>query len=282
MNAAANAALGTTTEIWEENRVLALLNYAAISLGVLIALWGSPRIARRLEALGASTQFRGVGSVRGPLVAAVATAVAFASVAYVRDGWGAALLRGVTWLLIGVALWTLLWVYASLQLGLHRLGREHLVKDTVNVDPLLGLRPFGHVAFMGLWMLLAWLAPVVLTGLPDVPGAILGLAILGASLGLFFLSLYRLHGQMVEVKRTELAIARDLYARAYEPVRTAPTLAVLEEQRGLLGAADALEKRANAIHDWPIDEGTFARVLTITTSVVAITIARLILDPLGL
>jgi hypothetical protein len=282
MNAAANAALGTTTEIWEENRVLALLNYAAISLGVLIALWGSPRIARRLEALGASTQFRGVGSVRGPLVAAVATAVAFASVAYVRDGWGAALLRGVTWLLIGVALWTLLWVYASLQLGLHRLGREHLVKDTVNVDPLLGLRPLGHVAFMGLWMLLAWLAPVVLTGLPDVPGAILGLAILGASLGLFFLSLYRLHGQMVEVKRTELAIARDLYAQAYEPVRTAPTLAVLEEQRGLLGAADALEKRANAIHDWPIDEGTFARVLTITTSVVAITIARLILDPLGL
>jgi hypothetical protein len=50
----------------------------------------------------------------------------------------------------------------------------------------------------------------------------------------------------------------------------------------VLAAADALEKRAHAIHDWPIDEGTFARVLTITTSVIGITIARLILDPFGL
>ncbi len=50
----------------------------------------------------------------------------------------------------------------------------------------------------------------------------------------------------------------------------------------LLGAAEALEQRALAIHEWPIDEGTLARVLTITTSVIAMTVARLILDPLGL
>jgi hypothetical protein len=43
-----------------------------------------------------------------------------------------------------------------------------------------------------------------------------------------------------------------------------------------------LEKRAKAIHDWPIDEGTVARVLTIATSAVAITIGRLILGPFGL
>jgi hypothetical protein len=53
-------------------------------------------------------------------------------------------------------------------------------------------------------------------------------------------------------------------------------------QHRLLGAADALEKRARAIHDWPIDEGILARVITIATSVIGITIARLILDPLGL
>jgi hypothetical protein len=39
---------------------------------------------------------------------------------------------------------------------------------------------------------------------------------------------------------------------------------------------------AHAIHDWPIAVGTIARVITITASVTAITIARLILDPLGL
>jgi hypothetical protein len=49
-----------------------------------------------------------------------------------------------------------------------------------------------------------------------------------------------------------------------------------------LGAAEALEKRAREIHGWPIDEGTLARVLTIATSVVAMTVGRLILDPLGL
>jgi hypothetical protein len=56
----------------------------------------------------------------------------------------------------------------------------------------------------------------------------------------------------------------------------------LDRQRGVLAAADALEKRAHAIHQWPIDEGLLARVITIATSVVAITIGRLILDPLGL
>ena len=61
-----------------------------------------------------------------------------------------------------------------------------------------------------------------------------------------------------------------------------PTLEMLEQQRNLLSAADALEKRAKAIHDWPIDEGTFARVITIATSAVAITIGRLLLNPFGL
>jgi hypothetical protein len=87
---------------------------------------------------------------------------------------------------------------------------------------------------------------------------------------------------MVDVKWSELAIARELYAQAYAPVRAMPTLEMLERQRSLLGAADTLEKRAHAIHEWPIDEGTFARVLTITTSVIAMTVGRLILDPLGL
>ena len=105
---------------------------------------------------------------------------------------------------------------------------------------------------------------------------------LGAGLATFFFSMLHLHRQMVAVKANELAIARELYAQAYEPLREEPTLESLERQRSLLGAADALEKRAQAIHEWPIDEGTFARVITITTSVIAMTIARLILDPFGL
>ena len=166
--------------------------------------------------------------------------------------------------------------------GLDRLGREHVVPDATRGDPGLGLRPLGAVAFMGLWMLLALLVPVLLTALPDLAGAALGMLVLAVGLAAFFLSLYRLHRQMVEVKERELAVARDLYAQAYAPVKSARTLEALEEQRGLLGAADALERRASAIHEWPIDEGTFARVITITTTVIAMTIGRLILDPFGL
>jgi hypothetical protein len=35
----------------------------------------------------------------------------------------------------------------------------------------------------------------------------------------------------------------------------APEQGHRERQHSLLGAADVLEKRASAIHDWPIDEG---------------------------
>ena len=220
--------------------------------------------------------------VAAPLVASAATAIAFAVSALVRDGWTPAILRGATWFVLGIALWTFLWTYGSLQLGLNRLGRERLLPEANRVDPTLGLRPLGGVAFTGLWMLLAWLVPLVLTGLPDVVGVATGMLVLSGGLAAFFLSLLGLHRQMAEVKAGELAIARELYAQAYEPVRAAPTLAALERQHGLLSAADALEKRAHAIHEWPIDEGMLARVITITTSVVAMIVARMILDPFGL
>ena len=278
--------------IWEQSPVLVVLNYAALSVAIVVALWGTERLARRLETLRATTAnvlegdtsepFREVNHVAGPIVAAAATGVSFGVSALVADGWTSGLLRGATWFVLGVALWAFLWTYGCLQLGLDRLGREHLRTDAIRVDPTLGLRPLGGAAFMGLWMLLAWLVPVVLTGLPDAVGFAIGVIVLAGALATFFLSLVRLHRQMVKVKETELAIARELYAEAYEPVRAAPTLEALERQHRLLSAADALEKRASAIHEWPVDEGTVARVITIATSVIAITVGRLILDPFGL
>src|ERR687897_574841 len=88
-------------------------------------------------------------------------------------------------LVLGVALWTFLWTYASLQLGLDRLGREHLLPGARGADPGLGLRPLGRVAFTGLWMLMIWLVPVLLTGLPDVVGVIIGTLVLFGALAAF-------------------------------------------------------------------------------------------------
>lgn len=282
-NGAVNLVLDTESKsaVWEQSGTLVVLNYAAVSLAVVLSIWGSRRIARRLEELGRGGHFRELNSVAAPLLGACSTAVAFGITAFVQDGVIAALLRGATWLVVGAALWSFLWTFVPIQAGLYRLGGEP-VDDAARMDPGLGLRPFGDVAFTGLWVLLAWLVPLVLTGLPDDVGFGIGVAVLALALATFFLSLVRLHHRMVEVKAEELALARDLYAQAYGPVRESPTLETLERQRSLLSAADALEQRAKAIHDWPIDEGTFARVLTIATSVVAITIGRLILDPFGL
>jgi len=292
LNAALNLLLDTESAVWEQSGTLVVLNYAALSFAILVTLWGTSRIARRLESLRATSDevlededpsdpFRELTSVGAPLGLVAATSVAFGVGAFVTDGWASALLRGATWFVVGVPLWTYLWTYGSLQLGLDRLGRERLRPEATRVDPLPGVRPLGDVSFMALWMLLVWLVPLVLTGLPDVVGVLIGFGVLVLALAAFFLSMLRLHRQMVAVKESQLAIARTLYARAYEPVWTTPTLETLEQQRNLLSAADALEKRARALHDWPVDEGTFARVLTIATSVVAITIGRLILKPLG-
>jgi nitrate/nitrite transporter NarK len=57
----------------------------------------------------------------------------------------------------------------------------------------------------------------------DIVGVVLGVLVAAGALGAFFLSLFRLQRQMVDVKAAELAIARDLYAEAYEPVREART-----------------------------------------------------------
>ena len=281
-----------TSAVWEQSEALVILNYAALSVGVVLALWGAKRIAHRLEALrpGAAElfvgdlreRFRELNSAAGPLVASALTSVAFGLSALLSESWAPALLRGATWFVLGIALWTFLWTYASLQLGLSRLGRARLRPHTASAELGLQLRPFGGIAFTGLWLLLIWLVPVLLTALEDVVGVMIGVLVLAGALATFFLSLLRLHRQMVKAKEGELALARDLYAQAYEPVRQEGTLEALERQRNLLGAADALEKRARDLHDWPIDEGTFARVLTITTSVIAMAVARLILDPLGL
>jgi hypothetical protein len=238
LNAGANLLLdtGERSAVWEQSRTLVILNYAALTLAVVVTLLGAEQIARRLEMIrgpiskvlegGTREPFRELSSVAGPLLLSAGAAVAFGVSALVRDGWTPALIRGATWFILGVALWTFLWVYGSLLLGLHRLGHERLATDAVRVDPGLGLTPLGGVAFMGLWMLLAAFVPVVLTGLPDVVGFVLGISVLIGGLGLFFLSLFRLHRQMVAVKASELGVARDLYAQAYEPLRSSPTLEV--------------------------------------------------------
>ncbi len=56
----------------------------------------------------------------------------------------------------------------------------------------------------------------------------------------------------------------------------------LRDQALELQAADALERRAAAIQEWPFDEGILRAIAAIVTSVTAAIFARLVLSQLGL
>jgi len=94
-------------------------------------------------------------------------------------------------------------------------------------QPPLGLRPVGRLAFTGFWTFVAMLAPVLFVSGPDRFGLSIGLLVLLAGVAVFFLSLRRLNRQMVAAKERELSWARDLFVRAFEPVRAEETLEAL-------------------------------------------------------
>ncbi|PFG39618.1 hypothetical protein ATJ97_2129 [Georgenia soli] len=272
-----------------------VLNRTATSFAVVLSLWGVSRITEELRRLQVRLTdsveearpdvehlFRGLDSVTAPLVLLAATGVVLPLDEMVRAEPGAALIQGVTWVVIGIPLCTAFWVYVALQLGLIRLGRGHVTLRDYDGDRTLGLQPVGRLAFTGFWLILGSVGPVVLTGLSDLPVTLVGAGVLVAAVALFFLSLSDLHRQMVAVKERERAQATELYRQAYRDLRGAPTLDVLQQHAGLLGAAESLERRAERIQEWPFDEGTFARVVTIASSAGATILARLLLAPTGL
>jgi hypothetical protein len=295
LNLAFIAAIGAGERAPNSVRLAEILNRAAVTFAVLLSLWGATRITDELRALPPALAkvveqeppdvgrlFRGIDSVVVPLLLTAVSVVVLPLDEALRGEPVAALIQATTWLVLGIPLWTAVWVYLMLQIGLTRFGRRHLTLQPYHGDRSLGLRPVGGLAFTGFWMLLGSVAPLVLTSFSDLPGVVVGVCVLAAGVGLFFLSLRGLNRQMVAAKQRELERALDLYRQAYQPVHEEPTLAVLQRQAGPLSAAEALEKRAERIQEWPFDEGTFTLVVTITTSVAAGLIGRLILVPIGL
>jgi hypothetical protein len=293
-----NLAVLTTwaaTWAWDDIPLAEILNRTAVTFAILLSLWGSARIATELRRLqddlvqvveqdqpDVERLFGGVDNVVAPLLLTVAVGLVLPLDELLRGEPTEAVIQLVTWLVIGLPLATALWLYLVLQVGLTRLGRGHLTLQGYHGDRSLGLQPVGRLAFTGFWTLFGAIGPLVLTGFSDPPVVAVGSAVLVAGVVMFFVSLQGLHRQMEAVRKRELDRALTLYQRAYEQVQQTPTLEVLQQQAGMLNAAESLEKRAERIQAWPFDEATFARVITIASSVAAVIIARLILAPAGL
>jgi hypothetical protein len=220
-------------------------------------------------------------SVAGPLAITAGLTALETVLAALDYGWKLALLSAPFSFLIQLPLMVYFWTYLSLLLGLDRLGRQRLSLDATPGDRTLGLRPVGALAFEGFWVFTLGFAPILITTATSTPTLILNLVFFLIGLGIFLLSLNRIHSQMAEAKQRHLELARKLYADAYAPIRLRPSLRALQAQTPLLNAADALEKRASGIQEWPFGEVLAPRLAIIITSVVATVIARFILATLG-
>jgi len=93
--------------------------------------------------------FRGMDSTVAPLLLTAAGVLVLPLDEALTGEPRAAVIQGATWVIVGIPLWTAIWVYLTLQLGFNRLGRGHLTLHGYRGDRSLGLRPVGRLAFTG-------------------------------------------------------------------------------------------------------------------------------------
>jgi hypothetical protein len=226
--------------------------------------------------------FAGIASTVGPIVLSVAIVVV-PSFATSWQHWGpvAALTDLPLVFINSIPSMTFVWTYLALLVGLRRLGSARLSLDQFPEDRSLGLGSVGSLGLNGFWLVLVAAIPLIIVGSADLPTVVLSLGVIAASVALFFLSMFRIHRQMVDTKRRYVTLARAIYGEAFEPVRKKPSLKVLQDQAPGLSIAQALVERAERILEWPIDERATTWVVVVITGVVTSLIVRLVLALAG-
>jgi hypothetical protein len=270
-----------------------LISQAAIGYVVVVLLWGVGRLERGARELRAGIRkltnadratdpFRGIGSVAGPMALSAIVVLVSEARAWIAYAPLVALADAPLFMLNMLPILTFVWVYLAILMGLNRPGRHHLALDPFPQDRSLGLGPLGSLASTGLVLLFAAAVPVLLVASDEPFTLILSLLIVATSVLVFFLSMWRIHGQMVEAKARYVAIARRLYEDAYKPLRAEPTVERLEAQATALRAAQALDERAADLLVWPIDEGTVRFIAVVITGVVTSLVIRAIFAAAGI
>jgi hypothetical protein len=263
---------------------------------LVLALWTPERVQKELDAAArAAARLAGgdtgvvdhppllsLGGVRGPVVLTLVVTVIFTATLIEPYGLMVAAVMVPAAVILNLPLMTLFWIGLAVLTGLDRLGRLPLRLDQFPEDPSLGVRPIGRLAAVALWIFAAATVPGMLISIDSRIELIVNLLIFLVGVGLFFLSMARLHRQMAAAKQRYLTSARALYAEAFEPIKSSWTLSALAERAPLLSAAKALEDRALAIQEWPFDERTNSRIVILVSSVSVAAISRFLLGVLGL
>jgi hypothetical protein len=161
-------------------------------------------------------------------------------------------------------------------IGLDQLGRARLALAPFPQDRSLGLGAVGSLAFSGFALLVLAAVPTLLASTRNGSTFFITALILAVNLPIFFSSMWRLHRQMSGAKARYVCDARELYAAAYEPLRSNPSLSVLRKQASVLDAASALQERAERIQVWPINDGLIAIISFIVAGITSGIVVRLI------
>ena len=270
-----------------------LVAQVVIAFVVVLTLWGVGRLTRGARALepllhrlnpgeGRGLPDGGVATLAGPIVLTGAVSIFNASGTWVRYGPLPTLAVMPLLMISLLPIMTFVWTYLQLLDGLDRLGRVRLALDDFPQDRSLGLGPVGSLAFVGFALLFAAAVPILVTSSANLPTVAMSLLVVAVLVAMFFLSMWRLHAQMAAARARHIAQARALYAAAFAPLRTNPTLEALDAQATSLTAARELVERAERTLAWPVDEGLTAWMVVIVTGVVTSVIVRVLFAAAGL
>jgi hypothetical protein len=263
-----------------------------LSWACLMLLWGCGRLSvdaattrddlmRAAPAQVPDRLFAAMARTDGPiLLTVVVTAITVAdnSTAY---GPVPPLTTLLLFLAYMLPIMTFVWVYVAILTDINRLGELPVVLDRFPQDRTMGLGRVGSLASTGLGLLLVAAVPVALAGSDQPITLAISLTLVIGVVGIYALSMWRLHRQMAAAKDAYVATARRLYAEAYAPIRERPEIKTLDASSSALSVAQSLDERAAGLPTWPIDEGTARFVAVIITGVVTSLIVRALFAAIG-
>jgi len=263
-----------------------------LSWASLILLWGCGRLAD--EASSTRDELVETGRVQVPerLFAAISRAdgpllltLLVAAISVVNNWIAYGPLAPLTTLPLFIAymlpVLTFVWVYVAILTDINRLGELPVVLDRFPQDRTMGLSHVGSLASLGIGLLFIAAVPVLVAG-SDEPGTlVISLTLVVGVVAIYALSMWRLHRQMAAAKQRYVALARQLYADAYAPIRERPDIDTLNAASSPLSVAQSLDARAAGLPTWPIDEGTARFVAVIITGVLTSIIVRALFAAIG-
>lgn len=266
---------------------------AGLAWACLVMLWGSGHLATdarwtRDELVNSAAGrvptalFTGISRVGGPALLTAVMAVIIVTSNWMAYGPVPPLASLTLLVAYMLPIMTFIWVYVAILADINRLGELPIVLDRFPQDRTMGLGRIGSLASSGLGVLFLAAIPVILVGAIDPLTLAVSLTLVFGVLGIFALSMWRLHRQMATAKKRYVAEARRLYAAAYAPLRDEPDLAALGAASSALSVAQSLEERATGLPTWPIDDGTARFVAVIITGVVTSLIVRALFLAIGL